>query len=79
MGSIPEEQLQSLYDAHEHRMQRDYKFDELIQKGCRIMSLRRQLFTGVPYSSSLKPNKEKTYELLGALLDENINEVCELF
>ena len=78
MSCITEDELQTIYDAHDYYMEMESKFDDLNQRMQRIINAKRSLFVGTPYCSKMKPNKDKTYDLLQRLQNENIAQMAEL-
>lgn len=79
MTCIAEDQLQTIYDAHDYYMEMEAKFDDLYERSKRIINAKRSLFIGTPYCSKLKANKERTYDTLQRLQNDNITQMAKLF
>lgn len=78
MSCIQEDQLQSIYDSYDYYIEMEAKFEDLYQRSKRIIKAKRSLFVGTPYCSKMKSNKDKTYDTLQRLQNENIAQMAEL-
>ena len=61
------------------KAEREFRFDNLVAESKRIIAAKRNLFAGNPYTSKMKPGKERTFAKLNAMQNINIEEVSNLF
>lgn len=61
------------------KAERHSRFENLTNTSKRIINAKRNLFVGNPYTSKMKPGKEKTFAKLNEMQNSNIQEVSNLF